>query len=119
MAEFMLGYDLTILQTQGLKIPVFASTDSHLIVVGGSGSGKSTAILYWLHKLKTQDIALYIVDFKASHEFAGITEHFAEFESSYDMIKLFYDEFLSTPEGGSGQIKILLIDEIAGLLTHL
>ena len=34
------------------------------------------------------------------------------------MIKDFYNEFLSTPEGGNGIVKILIIDEIAGLLTH-
>ena len=35
------------------------------------------------------------------------------------MICQFYKEFLATPEGGDGTIKILLIDEIAGLLSHL
>lgn len=51
-------------------------------------------------------------------EFEGITENFAEFEDSYDLIKKFYADFLATPEGGDGKIKILLIDEIAGLLTY-
>ena len=30
----------------------------------------------------------------------------------------FYKDFLDTPEGGNGTVKILLIDEIAGLLAH-
>lgn len=34
------------------------------------------------------------------------------------MIEQFYQEFLNIAEGGSGKIKILLIDEIAGLLTY-
>ncbi|MCM1060309.1 MAG: hypothetical protein NC452_08440 [Eubacterium sp.] len=116
--KFMLGFDYGAFSIQGVKIPLYAPVDGHLIVVGGSGSGKSTAVLYWLYKLKSFDVSLYIVDFKASHEFSGISDNFAEFENSYDMIKKFYDEFLCTPEGGNNVIKILLIDEIAGLLAH-
>ena len=118
MTNFMLGYDLSILNTQGDKIAVYAPLCSHLIVVGGSGSGKSTAILYWLYKIRNHNVEMYIVDFKASHEFTGITSHFAEFEDSYAKIKEFYAVFVNTPEGGNGKINILLIDEIAGLLTH-
>lgn len=116
--QIMLGYDYGIFNMQGLKIPVYAPVDSHLIVVGGSGSGKSTAILYWLYKMKYYNAVIYIVDFKASHEFSGISSRFAEFENSYDLIKQFYEDFSKTPEGGDGNVKILLIDEIAGLLTH-
>lgn len=46
-----LGYDLLLHQTEGIKIPLSAPL-GHLIVVGGSGSGKSTALLYWLAKMK-------------------------------------------------------------------
>lgn len=118
MANFVLGYDYLFWAKNGLKIPIAAPVDSHLIVVGGSGSGKSTAVLYWLYKIMKYAPILYIVDFKASHEFSGISKHFAEFEDSYDMIKSFYGVFLTTPEGGDGRVKILLIDEIAGLLTY-
>lgn len=115
---FMLGYDFGMFNTQGVRIPVYAPVDSHLIVVGGSGSGKSTAVLYWLYKLRVFNCELHIVDFKASHEFEGITPNYAEFEDSYNEIKSFYEAFLSTPEDGNKCVKILLIDEIAGLLTH-
>ncbi len=118
MDSFMLGYDLMFWSMQGIKIPLYASSCSHLIVVGGSGSGKSTSMLYWLYKMKKHSCRLYIADFKASHEFTGISEHFSEFEQCYDGIKTFYQHFLNTPEGGDGTIKILLIDEIAGLLMH-
>lgn len=115
---FKLGYDYLLFNQQGIKIPLCAPVDSHLCVVGGSGSGKSTAVLYWLYKLKKLNADLYIVDFKKSGEFKGITPHFGEFENSYEIIKDFYMEFSNTCEGGSGRIKILMIDEIAGLLTH-
>lgn len=118
----MLGYDYQWISEHGDKLPVFAPI-GHTIIVGGSNSGKSTAVLYFLHKLvKSNDVELTIVDFKASHEFAGIAapERFAEFENSYSLIKSYYnDTFLSIPEGGDGQAHILLIDEVAGLLTHL
>lgn len=114
---FMLGYDLGVFSIQGIKIPLHAPLNSHIIVVGGSGSGKSTSVLYWIYKLSKYDCKLHIVDFKASHEFNGITDNFYEFEASYEGIKKFYEEFLNTPEGNK-TIKILLIDEIAGLLTH-
>lgn len=115
----MLGYDYKWLSEHGDRLPVFAPIDSHLIVVGGSGSGKSTAVLYWLYKLKKYNCELYIADFKKSNEFCGITEHFAEFEDCYQLIKDFYEAFLSTPEGGDGTNRILAIDEVAGLLAHL
>lgn len=118
----MLGYDYQWLSEHGEKLPVSAPVGS-TIVVGGSGSGKSTSVLYWLWKMvKSNDVELTIVDFKASHELAGIAvpERFAEAENSYSMIKSFYDDtFLSIPEGGDGRTHILLIDEVAGLLTHL
>jgi hypothetical protein len=89
----------------------------HTIVVGGSSSGKSTSVLYWLWKLKKYDCTLYIADFKKSNDFCGISSNFAEFEDCYQLIKDFYETFLKTPEGGDGT-KILIVDEIAGLLTH-
>lgn len=116
--SIMLGFDYLYWQNQGLKIPVYASLYGHYIVVGASGSGKSSALLYWLYKARQHKVDLYISDFKASREFSGITPHFAEFEACYDLIKAFYEEFQNTPEGGDGTIKVLLIDEIAGLLTH-
>lgn len=116
---FMLGYDFYNYINKNIKASVVAPVDSHLIIVGGSGSGKSTAVLYWLYKLvNTTDVKLFIADFKASGEFKGITNYFAEFEACYELIKDFYSAFLNTPEGGDGKAKILIIDEIAGLLTH-
>lgn len=112
----MLGYDYQWLSEHGEKLPVFAPI-GHQIVVGGSGAGKSTSVLYWLYKLRCLDCILYIADFKKSNDFCGISDNFAEFEDCYDLIKRFYEDFLSTPEGGDGT-KILIVDEIAGILAY-
>ncbi|MDD6072382.1 MAG: hypothetical protein PUC12_16460 [Clostridiales bacterium] len=114
----MVGYNFYLYRMQGIKIPIYAPLAGHYIIVGGSGSGKSTSILYWLYKAKKNVSDLYIADFKASREFEGISEHYAEFDACYELIKLYYKAFLTTPEGGNGKIRILLIDEIAGLLTY-
>lgn len=116
--NIMLGYDFFMFQSLGLKIPLYAPFNAHYIIVGGSGSGKSTAVLYWLYKARSLNHNFYIADFKASQEFSGITENFAEFEDCYQLIRNFYQDFINTPEGGGGTAKILLIDEIAGLLAH-
>ena len=117
--KYQIGYDYVLIQQYGLKLPIQVSAESHMIIVGASGSGKSTALLYILHKMTScNNVELTICDFKSSHEFTGISSKFAEFEDCYDTICEFYEEFLATPEGGTDKIKILLIDEIAGLLTH-
>lgn len=118
MSDYMVGYDYKLVSEFGIKVPIMISAESHMIIVGSSGSGKSTGLLYFMYKMmKCNDIRLTICDFKASHEFIGITDNYAEFENCYHKIKQYYEDFLSTPEAGEG-IKILVIDEIAGLLTH-
>lgn len=117
----MLGYDYQWLSEQGDKLPLFAPI-GHTIVVGGSGSGKSTSVLYWLWKMvKSNDVELTICDFKASHELAGIAapERFAEYEACHQLIVNFYHIFTSISEGGDGRTHILLLEEVTGLLTHL
>ena len=82
----------------------------------------SSGLLFILCNIKRANIPveLWILDFKASHEFEGIapSEHYAEFEAVYDRMKEFYERFTALGEGGDGSAKILLLDEVAGALTH-
>lgn len=91
----------------------------HVCIVGGTGSGKSVATLYFLYQLlKNYSAELYIADFKKSGDYAGITEKFAEFETVTELIEDFYAEFEKTPENNP-TVKILLIDEYAGYIIWL
>lgn len=58
--KFMLGFDYLLYTNMGIKAPIYASADSHLIAVGASGSGKSTAVLFWLRKLQQHNPILFI-----------------------------------------------------------
>ncbi len=115
--QFMLGFDYVLYALHHLKIPLYAEI-GHLCVTGGSNSGKSTALLYWVYKMRHLNVNFWVADFKKSGEFAGITPNFAEFEETYELLRNFYELFLSLPEGGDGRTHILLIDEIAGMLSH-
>lgn len=64
--NFQIGYDLLALHKYGIKVALYAPL-GHTICVGGTGSGKSTALLYWLYKMTRSKfpLDLYIADFKA------------------------------------------------------
>lgn len=110
-----LGYNL--LTEQPITAEILET--GHVCIVGGTGSGKSVATLYFLYQLlKNYNVELYIADFKKSGDYKGITEKFAEFDKVTELIEDFYAEFEKTPENNP-TIKILLIDEYAGYIIWL
>lgn len=110
-----LGYNL--LTEQPITAEILET--GHVCIVGGTGSGKSVATLYFLYQLlKNYNVELYIADFKKSGDYKGITEKFAEFEEVTELIEDFYTEFEKTPENNP-TVKILLIDEYAGYIIWL
>lgn len=103
------------------EMPILAdvNTTGHACIVGGTGSGKSVATLYFLYNLlNNYEVKLFICDFKKSGDYKGISEFFSEFEDVTQCIESFYAEFEKTPENNS-QIKLLLIDEYAGYIIWL
>lgn len=116
-----LGFDLMLWCREGIKAPLYALSDRlHTIIVGGTGSGKSSWLLFFLYQIRRNILCEFVIcDFKGSGELKGITPYYAEFEDCITEIRNFYETFLNTPEGGNGVARLLIIDEIAGLLTHL
>lgn len=111
-----LGYDAQY------RTPIFAnfSYTGHLCCIGGTGSGKSIATLYFLYNLlKTvEDVELWIGDFKKSGDYKGLSKNFSEFDKVTNLIEDFYKVFEGTPEN-SNEMKFLLIEEYAGYITWL
>lgn len=97
------------------------SKTGHICLVGGTGSGKTVATLYFIYNILCKPLMcsdLYIGDFKKSNDYKGISNHFAEFSDVVQLIEDFYIDFQSTPENNP-EIKILLIDEYAGFIIWL
>lgn len=111
-----LGYDAQY------NVPICASFSDtgHLCCIGGTGSGKSMATLYFLYNLlKTvENVELWIGDFKKSGDYRGLTENFSEFDNVTNLIEDFYKVFENTPES-SNEMKLLIIEEYAGYITWL
>ncbi len=111
-----LGYDAQY------RIPIFAnfSNTGHLCCIGGTGSGKSMAILYFLYNLfkSGEKVDLWIGDFKRSGDYKGLSENFSEFDKVTNLIEDFYKVFEATPED-SKITRLLVIDEYAGYITWL
>lgn len=103
-----------------LPITVDVSKVGHFCITGGTGSGKTIITLYILYNMLKLlvSVVLYIGDFKRTGDYKGITSHFAEFGDVVSLIDEFYEEFERTQEN-SQTIKILLIDEYAGLIVWL
>ena len=120
-----IGFDFQLL-SEGIKYPLIVKTGQHACIIGGTGAGKSTLVYYMIYSASYQTDernsslppVWFISDFKQSNTLTGITDFYAEFEDCYDLIKQFYQNFLETPEGGRGYDQILIIDEVAGMLSY-
>lgn len=100
-----LGYNFLTEQS----ITAELTETGHLCCVGGTGSGKSVATLYFLYQLlKNYSTELSVADFKKLGDYAGIAEKFAEFEEVKELIEDFYTEFEEQYHPKTGQGLILI-----------
>lgn len=112
-----LGYNII----NGHPILVDVAQTGHLAIIGGTGTGKSVATLYFIYGLiKNYKTSLFICDFKKTGDYKGLVsnENYFEFENVSEGIEAFHAEFERTPEN-SPQLKILLLDEYAGYIIWL
>lgn len=120
-AEIVVGYDV---ETDCVgKITMDILTHVHGAIVGQSGSGKSVALLWLLYQILSLDmpVEIFICDPKNSGDFDGIlpSDHYAMgMVESAKMIHAYYELFLQAKEGND-LLRLLLIDEYAGLITSL
>ena len=120
------GYDNTIYQQTGLKIPIThdIATHCHLLITGGSGSGKSYALLYLLGMLlkDSPDTVIYFCDFKNSEDFSFL-ENYKYYYSGNDCYKgimQYYQAFSNARTNRDTKKRhILIADEYPSLINFL
>ena len=91
---------------------------AHALITGMSGSGKSVACLYWLNSI-INEVELYICDFKASGDFIGITEQYAEGKLCLELLERFYADFQAIKDENQSRRILLLFDEYAAFCSWL
>lgn len=120
------GYDAAIFHEYGITVPIELPIEiwPHALIVGSSGSGKSTALQFLFGSALKADPQLDVTlcDFKNSEDFfylKGYKKYHAS-ESCYDGITEFYQEFCKTREAGGKPDKkrLLIIDEYPALISY-
>lgn len=120
-AEIVVGYDVETDCVGKIKMDIL--THVHGAILGQSGSGKSLALMWLLHGILSLDmpVEVYICDPKSSGDFTNIVppDNFATgMKNSAELIHKYYELFLQTPENND-TLRLILIDEYAGLITSL
>ena len=120
------GYDMGIFTETGLKIPIELNLSEHcnLLLTGGSGSGKSYALLYLLGQVlkSNEDIEIFFCDFKNSYDFSFLEDypHYYSGDNCYEGITEYYRVFCSARQQREFTKKHLLIcDEYPALINYL
>lgn len=122
------GYDREIYHRYGLAAPIelAAASHPHALITGGSGSGKSYALLFLLGKLLQEhpDTVVYACDFKNSEDFAFLEgyRHYYTGENCCAGIMEYYREFCQARESRAAQDRgrrLLVCDEYPALVSFL
>lgn len=96
-SNLFLGYDFDKWYGYGIKKPVTTDispkTNSHILLCGMSGSGKSYALNLLLGRLTKQDGTIYFADFKQDDSFSHLREcpHYYPYNQSIDALNIVYE----------------------------
>lgn len=104
-----------------LHLPL--ASHPHALVTGSSGSGKSYALVYLLGMLlqESDDIELYILDFKNSEDFEFLSgyKHYFTADECYEGVMEYYEKFTERRRMRNSKKRMLLIyDEYPSSLSY-
>lgn len=122
----ILGYRLDDYQECRIKTPVHVTLPkktSSLLIAGRSGSGKSTAALWYIwNLLKRSESSVYVSDYKAGEEYEAFegSPAYASGADAVEMIRDYYRLFCAVREHRARlrQHHTLFIEEWFGLLGY-
>lgn len=104
----------------------FIELNSHMVLVGSTGSGKTGALIYWLwliDMLKKTEDELYILDYKRGKDWASFhadtNGHYASAEDTKDLWDKLYHQFKLYQTGVENigdKVVYIIIDELSSLV---
>lgn len=123
---FTLGFDFEIYRNEQIRVPYRLNFNDYtqLLLTGGTGTGKSYALLYLLGSIvaNNPNISIYICDFKNSEDFRFLNDYqyFFSGDSVYDGIMDFYKEFTEARQSGECNVRhLLIVDEYPAFINYL
>lgn len=96
-SDLILGYDYDKWYGYGAKVPITtdisAKTNSHMILCGMSGSGKSYAVNLLFAKIASMEGTIYFADFKQDDQFSYLREcpRYYPYNKSIVALEIVYD----------------------------
>lgn len=123
---FTLGFDFEIYRNEQIRVPYRLNFNDYtqLLLTGGTGTGKSYALLYLLGSIvaNNPNISIYICDFKNSEDFRFLNgyQYYYSGDSVFDGIADFYKEFTEARQSGESNVRhLLIVDEYPALINYL
>ena len=126
--EMTFGYELDSFSRYGLAIPMKLGLASHChaLITGGSGSGKSSALLFLIGKLlqACPGISIHLCDFKNSEDFSFLEgyAHYYAGQDCYAGVMDYYREFSQIRADRALQGKerhVIICDEYPAFIKYM
>lgn len=124
--EMTFGYEQDAFSRYGLAIPIRLGVASHChaLITGGSGSGKSCALLFLIGKLlqACPGIILFLCDFKSSTDFVFLKgyAHYYAGDDCYSGVMEYYACFTEVRKSGKTDRRFLLVfDEYPAFINYM